>query len=250
MELILKIDDVAGDNTYKDGDIVQAFSNERILLCHAQIKCHVSNFPLDTVTGLRPNDGLLMKFMEKTNKFKFVRVNDSQVKKINLVTLEEEVLEHNPHTFLKDRFTDSNHLIFGESGSEIWYSTNRAPNIDAIWNDIETHTDYLKDDHFSWPLTSLEKRHFYAMNCRGNAGGTVQELSGGTVNERHFKAVTEDEVSVGKRRWNVPYWDISGVDVDSVRDKEKEIDGRVSREERPFIDDITVDKVEAGIIVI
>ena len=93
MELILKIDDVAGDNTYKDGDIVQAFSNERILLCHAQIKCHVSNFPLDTVTGLRPNDGLLMKFMEKTNKFKFVRVNDSQVKKINLVTLEEEVLE-------------------------------------------------------------------------------------------------------------------------------------------------------------
>ena len=55
---------------------------------------------------------------------------------------------------------------------------------------------------------------------------------------------------IAKRRWQVPYWDISGVNVDDVRNKDKEVDGRVDLNERPFIDDINVDKVEAGIIVV
>ena len=259
MELILKIDDVAGDKSYKDGDIVQAFSNDKILMCHAEMKCHVNNFPLDTVTGLRPNDGLLMKFMEKTNKYKFVRVNQTEVKKINLITLEEEIIglmandngeSIDVHDLLKRRFKNRNHLIFGESDAEIWYAGNRQVDIDSVWNDIETHTDNLKNDHMSWPLTELEKRHFYAMNCRGNAGGIVQELSGGTVHQRHDRVITGDDILIAKRRWQVPYWDISGVNVDDVRNKDKEVDGRVDLNERPFIDDINVDKVEAGIIVV
>ncbi len=128
MELILKIDDVSGDKSYKDGDIVQAFSNDKILMCHAEMKCHVNNFPLDDVTGLRPNDGLLMKFIEKTSKFKFVRVSHTEVKKINLDTLVETTIGASPngdgesmhlHSFLTDRFQNSNHLIFGQSDAEI-----------------------------------------------------------------------------------------------------------------------------------
>ena len=259
MELILKTGDVSGDKSYKDGDIVQAFSNDRILICHAEIKCHVNNFPLDIVTGLRPNDGLLMKFMEKTNKFKFVRVNQTEVKKIDLGTLEETVIGLSPngdgesmdvHLFLTHRFKNLRHMTFGQSDAEIWYAGRKSTDIDAIWNDIETHTEYLKSDHFSWPLTDLEKRHFYPMNCRGNSGGVIKELSSDTVNKRHENAIDGSDIIVAKRKWQVPYWDLSGVNVDDIRNKDKMVDGRVDREERPFVDNINVDKIEAGIIVL
>jgi hypothetical protein len=259
MELILKIDDVSGNKSYKDGDIVQAFSNDRILMCHAEMKCHVNNFPLDDITGLRPNDGLLMKFIEKTSKFKFVRVSNTEVKKINIGTLVETTIGASPngdgesidlHSFLTDRFKNPKHLIFGQSDAEIWYTGRRSFDINAIWNDIETHTSHLKVDHFSWPLSDLEKRRFYPMNCRGNAGGVIQEISSGTVSERHENAIDVVNIIVAKRKWQVPYWDLSGVNIDDIRNKDKMVDGRVDMGDRPFIDNINVDKIAAGIITL
>ena len=47
MELLIKTNSVEGDTSYKDGDIVQAFSYERIHLTNAQVICNVNNFPLD-----------------------------------------------------------------------------------------------------------------------------------------------------------------------------------------------------------
>ena len=60
-----------------------------------------------------------MKFMEKTNKFKFVRVNQTEVKKIDLGTLEETVIGLSPngdgesmdvHLFLTNRFKNLRHI--------------------------------------------------------------------------------------------------------------------------------------------
>ena len=44
MELLIKVNSADGDKSYKDGDIVQAFSNDRILLANAQSICSVDNF--------------------------------------------------------------------------------------------------------------------------------------------------------------------------------------------------------------
>ena len=41
MELLIKVNSADGDKSYKDGDIVQAFSNDRILLANAQSICSV-----------------------------------------------------------------------------------------------------------------------------------------------------------------------------------------------------------------
>ena len=41
-----------------------------------------------------------------------------------------------------------------------------------------------------------------------------------------------------------------GVNVDDISNQDKEVDGRVNLDERPFVDDINVDKIEAGIIVL
>lgn len=269
MELIVKTDDVQGSDQYKDGDIVQAFSNERIHMCHAEIICGTNNFPLDAVSGLRPNDGLLMKFAEKTHKFKFIRLNENEVKRINLETLAEDILGELPnasgerldvHRYLSARLRNSNHKIFGVSGAEIWYGGSRSSSIDNIWNDIETHTDSLKANHSSWPLTDIEKRHFLPLNCCGHKHEEDVELSTGSVVERNmpvYKTEVVDgetaKIILAKRQWQVPYWDLVAeldVNVDDARNRDKILDGRKDILERPHVDDMNVDKVAAGIIVI
>ena len=271
MELIVKIDDVQGDAQYKDGDIVQAFSNERIHMCHAEIICGTNNFPLDTASGLRPNDGLLMKFVEKIHKFKFIRLNENEVKRINLETLAEDVLSEvssangeriNIYRYLSARLRNPNHKIFGVSGAEIWYGGSRSSNVDDIWNDIETHSDNLKTDHSNWPLTDVEKRHFLPLNCCGHnhEEGEDVELSTGTVVERNMPVYKTEvvggenaQVLLAKRQWQVPYWDLASeldINVDDVRNRDKILDGRKDVLERPHIDEMNVDKVDAGIIVI
>ena len=224
MELLIKVNSADGDKSYKDGDIVQAFSNDRILLANAQSICSVDNFNLDPVSGLRYNDTLLMKYMETSSLY---RIED----------------------YLARRLKSNRHRIFGSVGSEIWYSGSRPIDLDIIWNHIESGSDNLKQDNTSWKFTSLEKRHFYTMNCRGNAGGIIQELSGHTVVERQNPVITGDEVIAAKRKWQVPYWDL-GANVDDIRNYDKEVDGRVEINDRPFVDDINVDKIEAGIIVL
>ena len=52
MEIIVKINDGPSETSYKDGDIVQAFTLDEIYLHHAQNKCNVRNFAL-TTDGMR-----------------------------------------------------------------------------------------------------------------------------------------------------------------------------------------------------
>lgn len=62
-------------------------------------------------------------------------------------------------------------------------------------------------------------------------------------------------IVVAKRQWQVPYWDLTselGIDVDDVRNRNKELDARVDGplENRSKMDDINVDKVAEGIVTI
>ena len=258
MELLIKVNSADGDKSYKDGDIVQAFSNDRILLANAQSICSVDNFNLDPVSGLRYNDTLLMKYMETSSLYRVERINATSARRINLLTSEEDIISNSPNLdgeaiwiedYLARRLKSNRHRIFGSVGSEIWYSGSRPIDLDIIWNHIESGSDNLKQDNTSWKFTSLEKRHFYTMNCRGNAGGIIQELSGHTVVDRQNPVITGDEVIAAKRKWQVPYWDL-GANVDDIRNYDKEVDGRVEINDRPFVDEINVDKIEAGIIVL
>ena len=86
MEIIVKINDAPSQDSYKDGDIVQAFTLDEVYYHHAQNKCNVKNFGLDDVTGNRSPEELLIKFLEKTKTYKFERLNSNEVKKTNLIT--------------------------------------------------------------------------------------------------------------------------------------------------------------------
>ena len=58
--------------------------------------------------------------------------------------------------------------MFGSSGLEYWYGGAKKfhdLDINAIWNDIETHTYYLQSNHINWPLADIEKKRLLPMNC-------------------------------------------------------------------------------------
>mgnify|MGYP003150643132 FL=1 len=274
MELIVKINSNPGDISYKDGDVVQAFSNKHIQFSHAEMICNINNFPLDAVTGLRVNDTLLMKFLEKTKEYKFQRSNSNDVVRTNLITGEQVTLNSEPNengeyidafSFISRRLKKENHKIFGSSGNEIWYGKSRLDiDINSIWNDIETHSDNLKINHSRWPFTDLEKKRFICINTSGRKytgdSFTRVELSGDTVHERAMPVLETppeeipEEYSpavLAKRKWFVPYWDLStelGSSVDELRNPEIICDCRKPMNEREHVDILTYDKVSEGIL--
>ena len=301
MELIVKVGNPDGPQTsYRDGDIIQTFSPDRILLSNAEGICNVNNFSLNEVTGLRENDSLLMKFLELRNTYKFERVNSNDIRRTNMITEEEDILNTTPndkgeyinaYQFISRRLKSARHCIFGSSGSEIWYGKTRSSvDLDALWNDIETHTSQLKQNNVSWNFSPIEKRRFLVMNCCGHGhphthedaishaacidcscGCDLHELSEDFINERaesiqidgdpivesHLIPESGDptfeQILVAKRKFTVPYWDydsLLSLDVDNIRNPNVQVDARKELDSRPTGDLLTVNKIDAGIIII
>ena len=275
MELIVKVKSDGSNPYYQDGDVINAMSLDRIYLAHAEMICHPDNFGFNA-NGTRDLGTLFQKFQEATHVYKFERLNSNDVKRTNLLTDEEEILNTIPNAngeainvyqYISRRLKNPQHKIFGASGSEIWYGKMRGDTeafLPVAWNDIETESDNLKDNHNSWPFTDLEKRHFICINTSGrNYDGdsfTRVELSGDTVVTRALP-VTEDipedapeeyePALLAKRQWFVPYWDLSselGNSVDDLRNKDLECDCRKPMNEREHIDILTYDKIAEGLL--
>ena len=283
--MILKVGDGPSATSYKDGDIVRAFSMYEIYSCHAAHKCHINNFGL-TTDGMRSPDPLLIKYLEKTNTYKFERLNSNDVKRTNLITGQEDIFNKTPNSngerinvyqYVTRRIKNKNHRIFRSNGLEYWYGKVRSDiDIDAVWNDIETHTDFLQSDHIHFPLTEHEKRIFFPINscmhvCEEGDDHDdahclscichcdLSECNGVFITERvsgietiHNEG-TEDQYNetIHRRKFQVPYWDFSSslsINVDNVRNVNLEIDSRKELDNRPSAEVLTVDKTEAGIV--
>jgi hypothetical protein len=282
MEIIVKINDGPSSTSYKDGDIVQAFSMWNIYYCHAHHKCHVRNFDF-TTDGMRVADPLLVKFLEKTNIYKFERMNSNDVKRTNLITSEESIFNTTPndngerinvYQYVSRRIKNKDHVIFRSNGLEYWYGKSRGDiDVDAIWNDIETHTDFLQSDHIHFPLSDIEKRRFLPMSCctHGHShdhtdlpihnacldctcGCDTSECSNDFISERLSPIFivrdegTDEEYNeiTYKRKYQVPYWDLASIlslDVDDIRNTNKEVDLRKPLPLRPAADLLTQDKI-------
>lgn len=275
MELIVKVKSDGSNPYYQDGDVIEAMSLGRIHLAHAEMICHPDNFGFNT-NGTRDLNTLLHKFQEATHTYKFERINSNDVKRTNLLTGEEDILNTvpnaegeaiNAYKYISRRLKSPRHKIFGASGSEIWYGKMRNDAevfVPVAWNHIETESDNLQNNHNSWPFTDLEKRHFICINTSGRSytgdSFTRVELSGGTVTERVLPAtedIPEDApddyevVTLAKRQWFVPYWDLSsqlGHSIDDLRNKDLECDCRKPMNEREHIDILTYDKIAEGLL--
>jgi hypothetical protein len=275
MELIVKIQSAGSNPSYQDGDVVQAMSLDQIYMAHAEMICNISNFGFNT-QGLRDTGTLLEKFEQSTKTYKFERLNSNDVKRTNLITLEESIINTIPNTdgesinvykYISRRLKSNRHKIFGSQGSEIWYGKSKTHDssiISSVWNHIETETINLQVNNSNWPFTPREKRGFVCINTSGRdytgESFTRVELSGGTVHERADAALEDppaeipedyDPVILAKRKWFVPYWDLStelGNSVDDIRNNSIECDCRKPAEEREHIDILTYDKIVEGIL--
>lgn len=275
MELIVKVKSDGSNPYYQDGDVIDAMSLGRIHLAHAEMICHVDNFGFNT-NGTRDLNTLLHKFQEATHTYKFERINSNDVKRTNLLTGEEDILNTtlnengesiNAYQYISRRLKNSKHKIFGPSGGEVWYSKMRGDAdvfLPTVWNHIETESDNLQNNHNNWPFTDLEKRHFICINTSGrNYAGesfTRVELSGDTVNDRALPAfedmpedIPEDysPVILAKKKWFVPYWDLStelGSSIDDLRNPDHMCDCRKPMDEREHIDILTYNKITEGLL--
>ena len=254
--------------------MVQAMSLDRIYMTHAEMICNASNFGFNT-QGLRDIGTLLEKFQQSTKTYKFERLNSNDVKRTNLITSEEDILNTIPNAdgeainvykYISRRLKNPRHKIFGASGSEVWYGKMRndaSAFIPVVWNHIETESDNLQVNNRNWPFTPREKTGFVCINTSGRdytgESFTRVELSGDTVDERAvsvFEELPEEipeeysPVILAKRKWFVPYWDLSselGYSVDDLRNSSIECDCRKDMDEREHIDILTYDKIEEGI---
>jgi len=264
----------ANQNQYQDGDIVQSFSDNQIHLCHAQLICNPRNFSFNNA-GLRDPETLLEKYMAKSHKYKLVRVNTNDVEKTNLLTNETSVINETPNAngefinaskCISSHLSNSTHGVFGvEQGLETWYeqsviSINEQQMIDDIWQDIEANSDYLKADHPLYPLGGRTQSNYLVISCCGDSFGvaTRQSISNDTCFSRGESVRTPDTEEqpselVAKRKWQVPYWDISnslGISVEDIRNPGKISDLReLSLSDMNILDSVNLDKVAEGIVV-
>lgn len=165
-ELVLQIQE--NHPTYEEGDILCAFSDRRIGVVHASHICHPRQHGF-TSDGLRARDTLLEVYQLKGYQYKFVRVSQTEVQRINLATLGMDILGPTPNKageyidvrlFLERRLKHPSHTVFGIPGAEIWYGGRWNPDVDNIWSEIEARTNKRRDDHRKWPLTDHERRVF------------------------------------------------------------------------------------------
>lgn len=162
-EIVVKIQDQGlTDDQYKDGDILAAFTDRAIGLVHAQNLCGCKNFGFNS-EGLRSRGTLAEKLLFRTRQYVFQRLSTTEVKRIDLVTMAEDVFSNTPdesgqyidvRLYLSRRLKLPEHLIFGSLGAEIWYggkSRHSDEDVSRIWTEIENHSADRRVDYSLWP---------------------------------------------------------------------------------------------------
>ena len=114
--------------------------------------CHPNNFGFNT-NGTRDLNTLLEKFQQATHTYKFERLNSNDVKRTNLLTGEEDILNTipnadgeaiNAYKYISRRLKNPRQKIFGPSGCEVWYGQVRSDTevfIPVALYHIETESD-------------------------------------------------------------------------------------------------------------
>ena len=188
-ELAVKVGDQGGGHStrYRDGDVLCAFSNRRIRCTHAQHICHVraAGFTND---GLRPNDSLAEKMLQRTRQYKIERTGVQTVVVTNLITMDEHTLSNVPDgdgrcmhvpEFVDNRLEHDRHAIFGSPGSEVWYGGRTYYENDRmtlVWNDIETHSAFREVDHMLWPAGRQDLKEHLMLPVNDMTDAEAEEL--------------------------------------------------------------------------
>jgi len=233
-ELIIKIGDGGG---FEDGDIIHAFNSKKILSVHAQHITHPKKAPKNG-DGLRVPDSLLEVYLENTKEYRFERISQREIRKINLVTGEQDIFSDVSNSngeyidvplFIERRLRNDNHMIFGTKGNEYWYGGNTITTdekIDKVWKEIEKRTEHKKSDHTSFPFTDNELSNHYAIKIDDFTDNEANEFTApelGEVDEKGDKPVLK------QRKHKVDYKNLPGL---SEKDKQDISNKNIKKDHR------------------
>lgn len=173
-EIIININQ---ESSYDDGDIVCAFNDSNIQRTHAEQICHYQHHGFNN-DGLRP-EGKSLDFLDCVYQYRFERLNEEQVKRIETdylgSVLAEEIFgkeSMDVDQFVRRRLKHAKHRIFGTAGAEIWHGGNSdfsQEAIDKAWTIVQNNCDCRNtpgecpccgQDHTLWPMGRLDVRHF------------------------------------------------------------------------------------------
>ena len=178
-ELALKVGSVsANPKHYQDGDILCAFNSRYIRCVHAQHICHVKS--AGGGRGVHRNDAHIARdWFEHTHQYRFERVSRTEIRRITLADLSEELINNIPRLidgkmqymhveqYLARSFAHEGHKIFGSAGAEIWLGGRRDKSdaaMDLAWNALETKTDFREVVFTRWPAGTQDlKSHLMVL---------------------------------------------------------------------------------------
>ncbi len=175
-ELVLKVGDSLNPKGYEDGDIMLAFNDRRILHVHSEHACsprlHPDRSPREGGFRLLVRGTLFEDFSAITHRYRFERISRREVRRVDLITLDEEILSDVPRLldgktlhinvalWIERRLKSDRHKIFGTAGAEVWYSKSRKAgpdllSLDNLWLRIESETPQLKSEHTHYPMSPV-----------------------------------------------------------------------------------------------
>lgn len=258
MEALIKINAVSDSAIdYQDGDIVDAFSVSRIRLRWAADLCNVDHWPLDAVSGLRDITTPAFNYLEAVSRYRFTRVNATTVLRENLETQASDEFNATANdqgeridapAYISKLTRNKRHKVFGSDGAEIWHSeTRRNLDASAVWDAIESPLGVSRLDYSVWKFSPLECSILLPVKLASNS-----EISSATADDRRagvfemLEAIDPQaeptERLIARRKWSIPYWDLSaelGINVDDVRNLNRSVD---ARESSPHIDETMAEK--------
>lgn len=226
-ELLIHIGD---GSTYRDGDVLCAFTNRRIQIVHQQHICdyrrHWNRF------GLRPNNHSRL-FLDAAYQYTFTRVHRDYIRR-DETTVDGLIVGteyYGPESidvrvYLWRRLQHHAHRIFGVPGREVWHGGRFDMSVNMVrrgWEIIETHTpcrrgwcDFRKVNHSLWPFGREELKAFLPVRLN-------HELTEEVANELVAPLYSDDGETMIKKRANRINWREIGHRELSVLDRQESV---------------------------
>ena len=231
--------------TYEDGDIIHCFTDRGILHVHSQIACsprfHPDRAPRigNATRGLLVRGSIFEDLSALKYKYRFERISKREVRRIDLVTLNEEIFSdvprlvdgRNQHIHVEEWVTrhlnNDHHKIFGVESSAVWYGLTKIPSLvdlEDLWTRIEAETGELRSAHTKFPLTSRERARHLPIAYDED----VTEQQAADLGKPIYDNETDPDhpILIKKRQYGMDYAAIYPAKVTDINNEKKIVDLR------------------------
>ena len=244
-EFILATDTRGG---YGDGAVMHANNDVFLLWRHTEIITDHRKIGGDF---FKPTSSMAFKRLSAVSKWKFERVSQTEIRRIFLADMTEEILSGTPnaegHTidvplYVALRKAAGKRAMFGPEESVVWFEGQREITLlmlSTLWTEtITPETGLLEADHKqrNHPPHFLKRHFVIAVTDFDNTRRGILESSDWDETD------PDNPVLISKRKYKVDWRNLSGVTAGTIADVE---DPKIKVEPKKDVTYVETDIVEA-----